>query len=92
MRLVHQLWNSLTDFSIVEHNPLIVIYKNKRIIIEDIEQLLSFNHHEILIKSRLGKIEVYGEQLFITFMRQNEIALEGVITKIYFSQEEGGNV
>lgn len=88
MKLVKQLWHSLTNLSKTDHYPLIVMHSNKQILIEQIEELLSFSTKKIAIRGDLGIIEVHGENLYILLMHQDEIMLHGTITEIQFFPEK----
>lgn len=68
------------------------MYGNKQIVIEQVEELISFTNNKISVLSQLGKIEAYGEDLLIVMMQQDEIVIQGTINEVQFSPEERRNV
>lgn len=92
MKFIKHLWKSLTHLSPEEHYPIIMMYGNKQIVIEQVEELISFTNNKISVLSQLGKIEAYGEDLLIVIMQQDEIVIQGTINEVQFSPEERRNV
>lgn len=88
MKLVQQLWQSLTELSTNDDEPIIVMHHNERIMIEQTKALLSFTKNKIVIAYRLGTIEISGDNLLISFMYEDEIIVSGSIAHIEFSPEE----
>lgn len=85
MRIVKNLWNSLTNLSEQENTSTIIIQGNERINIGEVKHLLIFTEDQITIKSELGFIELHGNDLSILFMNLDEIVVEGTINEIKFS-------
>ena len=50
-------------------------------------QLVSISSKKIVLKMKTFKIEVTGDNLFITRMLPNEILIKGIIGKVEFSYE-----
>ncbi|HLS22501.1 MAG TPA: YabP/YqfC family sporulation protein [Pseudogracilibacillus sp.] len=84
------LWHMLTDLSDDEQYPLIMIYRNRKITIEQVERLITFSPKEIVLLHERGKIAITGKDLFISFMYNDEITLVGMIEEILFLSDKGG--
>ena len=64
------------------------MYSNKQIVIEQVEELLSFTSDKIIVECKLGTIEAYGNDLFIYLMQKDEIVLHGTINEVQFFPEK----
>ena len=51
------------------------------------QELVSLSSKKIVLKMETFKIEVTGDNLFITRMLPNEILIKGIIGKVEFSYE-----
>lgn len=51
------------------------------------QELISLSSNKIILKMESFKIEVKGDNLFITKMLPNEILIKGRISKVEFSYE-----
>ena len=51
------------------------------------QELVSLSSKKIVLKMKTFKIEVTGDNLFITRMLPNEILIKGIIGKVEFSYE-----
>ena len=51
------------------------------------QELVSLSSKKIVLKMETFKIEVTGDNLFITKMLPNEILIKGIISKVEFSYE-----
>lgn len=87
MKIIKDIWHSLTRLSEEEQYPIILMYGNKQIVIERVEELISFTENKISVLSQLGLIEAHGEDLLILMMQQDEIVIQGTITEVQFSPE-----
>jgi len=89
MERIKNLFNSLTQLAAEEQTPLFIMYSNKHIIFEQIEELLSFSNRRITLQSKLGIIEINGENLTISLLQQEEMSLSGRIYQVQFLNEKG---
>ncbi|HZW68532.1 MAG TPA: YabP/YqfC family sporulation protein [Pseudogracilibacillus sp.] len=89
MERIKDLFNSLTQLAAEEQTPLFIMYSNKHIIFEQIEELLSFSNRRITLQSKLGIIEINGENLTISLLQQEEMSLSGRIYQVQFLNEKG---
>jgi len=89
MERIKHLFNLLTQLSPEEQTPLLIMYANKYIVFEQIEDLLSFSNTRITLQNKLGIIEINGENLTISLLQQDEISLSGTIYQVKFLNEKG---
>lgn len=88
MKLVKKFWNSLSHPSPNQPFPFIVMQNNQEIIIEHVDELLSFTDNTISIYSSFGTVEINGEHLTILVMKQSELVIKGHISTINFYRDE----
>lgn len=62
--------------------PLVEIYNNKRILIENHQGILSYECHEIHIRMRYGRICICGENLELRRMSKEQLVITGCICSI----------
>ena len=64
--------------------PTITILGDKKVVIEQHYQLISFSESEIKLRCNNGVIQISGQSLVIKLMYPREIILEGIINKVNF--------
>lgn len=84
MKRLKKIFYSLTHPSPEQTYPLIAMYSNQRIVIEQVDDLISFSQTKISFLCQLGTIEAIGENLYILTMKQNELVIEGMIHEVKF--------
>lgn len=89
MERIKHLFNLLTHLSVEEQTPLFIMYANKHIIFEQIEALISFSTTRITLDSKLGIIEIKGENLTVSLLQEDEVSLSGEIYQVKFLNEKG---
>lgn len=77
--------DSLINF-LYDKNYFINIY-DEFIHVFNYQELVSLSSKKIVLKMETFKIEVTGDNLFITRMLPNEILIKGIIGKVEFSYE-----
>lgn len=77
--------DNLINF-LYDKNYFINIY-DEYIHIFNYQELVSLSSKKIVLKMETFKIEVTGDNLFITRMLPNEILIKGIIGKVEFSYE-----
>lgn len=87
MNIKEQILKLFTHPSITYQMPIIMLYSNNRIVIEQHYQLISFTDTEIKLLCKGGSIQIIGNNLHITIMYPREITLSGVIQEIKFYAE-----
>lgn len=88
MKLVKKLWNNLSHPSPNQPIPYIVMQSNKEIIIEYVDELLSFSDKIISIYCHLGTVEINGNHLTILLMKESELVIQGDISSVNFYPDE----
>lgn len=89
MRSILKKWSSFTQYAPDLSLPLIMIYSNDVVAIEQFYNLLSFSRSKIILNCKIGTLEICGEQLSIQFMYPGEIKLQGHISHIQFHTNKG---
>lgn len=88
MNLLKKFWNSLSHPSPNQSFPLIVMRSNQEIMIEFIDELLSFTNNTISVYCQFGTVEIHGENLAIVVMNQSELVINGDISDVKFFHDE----
>lgn len=88
MKKFKELLNTLTHPSPEPTYPLIAMYSNKEIVIEQVDELLSFSQNNISFYCHFGTVEAKGENLYILLMKQHELVIHGTITEVKFYPNE----
>lgn len=65
--------------------PLIEIYDNKRILIENHCGIMGYDDREILIKLRKGYIRILGAELWLRRMNRSSLIIQGCIDAVNFT-------
>lgn len=91
MKGFSKLWKNLTQLDEEASYPLLMLYRNEKMIIEQVEAILRFSSDEIVLAHEMGELRIIGKDLFISFMYHDEITLVGTIEEILFQGNKGGN-
>lgn len=62
--------------------PLIEILGNKRILIENLEGVSSYDHCAVTVKVRFGAVCVTGDQLELRQMNKSQLVITGTIYSV----------
>ncbi|NLI67446.1 MAG: hypothetical protein GX374_02250 [Bacilli bacterium] len=84
MKYVKKFWNHLYHPTPNEPIPFIIMQSNREIIIEHVDELLSFSDQMISLYCQSGTVEVHGKQLAILLMKKSELVISGHIMAIKF--------
>jgi len=81
------LWKRLSHPSPDHVYPLIIMYQNVDVVIEQVDELLLFTPTCISISCSFGTVTFNGEQLTIRIMRQHELTISGEIHEVKFTRK-----
>ena len=71
----------MIDF-IKDINKLKIIYKKQELYISNFISILDINSDEVILRSNKGLIKVYGSNIVLSMLLDNEILLKGNIMRI----------
>lgn len=84
MKIKKQIAKLFTHPSKTYQMPIIMLYSNDHVVIEQHFHLISFTDSEIKLACKDGPIQIIGNHLRITLMYPGEIMLSGTIQEVKF--------
>lgn len=86
MKLMHQktVPQHLPDF----REPVITLQGSRRLLLENVQGILTYESGELWIRARKNKIHISGKNLKILYYTEEEMEITGLIDSVDFDQLE----
>ena len=69
--------------------PIITIYSNKFLSIENYVNIVEFDTNLIRVKTKEKIVKITGDKLVLKYINEGEIGIKGIINSLEFTDEGG---